>query len=124
MEDLERIYNYRHVDESLGTSGQPTVDQLRSIAAAGFDTIVNLALHDDPRYSLPDERGAVEALGLEYVHIPVTFAAPAQTDLLALFAAMEAHRPCNARAVEPSGGGCKLLDEDPGGIGFEEEQWR
>lgn len=92
MEDLKRIYNYRHVDESLGTSGQPTVAQLRSIGAAGFDTIVNLALHDDPRYSLPDERGAVESLGLEYVHIPVTFAAPAQSDLLAFFAAMEAHR--------------------------------
>ena len=92
MEDLERIYNYRRVDESLGTSGQPTVDQLRTVAAAGFDTIVHLSLHDDPRYSLPDERGAVEALGLEYVHIPVTFAAPAQTDLLAFFAAMEAHR--------------------------------
>jgi uncharacterized protein (TIGR01244 family) len=92
MEDLERIYNYRNVDESLGTSGQPTVAQLRSIAAAGFDTVINLALHDDPRYSLPDERTAVESLGLDYVHIPVKFAAPAQSDLQAFFAAMEAHR--------------------------------
>ena len=88
---LSSIYNYRTVDELLSTSGQPTVAQLKSIAEAGFSTVVNLALHDDPRYSLPDEPGAVKALGLGYVHIPVPFAAPTEADLLAFFAAMEAY---------------------------------
>ena len=86
------IYNYRAVDESLCTSGQPSVAQLGSVAEAGFTTVINLALHDDPRYSLPDERGTVHALGLTYVHIPVQFPAPTEADLLAFFAAMEAHR--------------------------------
>jgi uncharacterized protein (TIGR01244 family) len=89
---LAAIYNYRAVDDRLATSGQPTVDQLRSIAAAGFDAVINLALHDDPRYSLPDERGTVESLGMDYVHIPVVFGAPTESDLLAFFAAMDAHR--------------------------------
>jgi uncharacterized protein (TIGR01244 family) len=89
--DLSSIYNYRTVDESLCTSGQPTAAQLAAIAAAGFATIINLALHDDPRYSLPDESGVVKSLGLAYVHIPVQFAAPTEADLLAFFSAMDAH---------------------------------
>ena len=92
MSGVSTIYNYRAVDTALCTSGQPSVSQLRSIAAAGFTTIINLALHDDPRYSLPDEAGTVKSLGLAYEHIPVQFSAPAERDLLAFFAAMKAHR--------------------------------
>ena len=65
------IYKVRAIDESLCTSGQPTVAQLQEIASAGFQTVINLALHDDPRYSLPDEAGTVRSLGMGYVHIPV-----------------------------------------------------
>ena len=83
------IYNYRAVDDALATSGQPTVAQMQAVAAAGFNTVINLALHDDPRYSLPDEAGTVQSLGMRYVHIPVQFAAPTESDLLAFFAAME-----------------------------------
>ena len=90
---LAAIYNYRAVDETLSTSGQPTVEQLGNIAQAGFTTIVNLALHDDPRYSLPDEAGTVRALGLAYEHIPVQFAAPQPADLQAFFAAMDFAQP-------------------------------
>lgn len=89
---LYSIYNYRAVDEALCTSGQPSVAQLRSVAEAGFTTVINLALHDDPRYSLPDEPGTVQSLGLTYVHIPVQFSAPTEGELLTFFAAMEAHR--------------------------------
>ena len=88
---LAGIYNYRAVDGQLATSGQPSVEQLGAIAGAGFTTVINLALHDDPRYSLPDEPGAVSALGMAYVHIPVQFAAPSESDLLAFCDAMQAH---------------------------------
>ncbi len=86
------IKNFRAVDETLITAGQPTVPQLQSVAAAGFQTVINLALHDQPRYSLPDEPGTVAGLGMAYVHIPVQFEAPTEADLLAFCAAMEAHR--------------------------------
>ena len=92
MNGVSTIYNYRAVDAALCTSGQPSLSQLTGIAEAGFTTIINLALHDDPRYSLPDEAGAVKSLGLAYVHIPVQFSAPTEGDLLAFFAAMKAHR--------------------------------
>jgi uncharacterized protein (TIGR01244 family) len=92
---LSGIYKVRAIDESLCTSGQPTVDQLREIAAAGFKTVINLALHDDPRYSLPDEAGTVRSLGMGYVHIPVQFSAPTKQDLAKFFAAMRAQEGQN-----------------------------
>ncbi|BBP00661.1 protein tyrosine phosphatase family protein [Sulfuriferula nivalis] len=88
---LSGIYKIRAIDESLCTSGQPTVAQLQEIAAAGFKAVINLALHDDPRYSLPDEAGTVRSLGMGYVHIPVQFSAPTKNDLAEFFAAMKAH---------------------------------
>lgn len=88
---LAGIKNYRAVDTSLATSGQPSEAQLRAIAEAGFTTVINLAMHDDPRYSLPNEAGTVQSLGMAYVHTPVQFSAPTQANLHEFFAAMEAH---------------------------------
>jgi uncharacterized protein (TIGR01244 family) len=90
--EFTRARNFRKVSDTLYTSGQPTESQLASARAAGVEVVINLALHDDPRYSLEDERGCVESLDMTYVHIPVQFGAPAEADLLAFFAAMEAHR--------------------------------
>lgn len=89
---VEAIYQHRPVDARLGSSGQPTVAQLGAIADAGYTTVINLALHDDPRYSLPDEAGSVRALGMDYVHIPVQFAAPTRENLISFFDAMDARR--------------------------------
>jgi protein tyrosine phosphatase (PTP) superfamily phosphohydrolase (DUF442 family) len=84
------IYQYRQATPELATSGQPREKELALIADAGYDVVINLALYDDPRYSLPDETAAVRALGLEYVHIPVSFDAPSQRDLAKFFEAMDA----------------------------------
>ena len=82
------VYNFRQAGPDLATSGQPTEEQLGAIAAAGYNVVVNLTLHNDPRYSLRDEATSVRALGLDYVHIPVQFGAPTEGDLLAFFDAM------------------------------------
>jgi protein tyrosine phosphatase (PTP) superfamily phosphohydrolase (DUF442 family) len=87
---LEDVRNFREVDGLLVTCGQPTEAQLEAARRAGVEVVINLALHDDPRYSLPDERGTVEALGLTYTHIPVRFDSPTESDLLAFFNAMDA----------------------------------
>ena len=89
---LEDILNYRQVDPRLATSGQPDEQELAGIAAAGYTTVINIALHDDPRYSLADERGSVEALGMGYVHIPVQLGAPTPADFDRFVTAMDAHR--------------------------------
>ena len=92
MQPLEQIHNFRPVDDTLATSGQPSEAQLEAIANAGFNVVINLALHDDPRYSLADEAGKVTSLGLKYVHIPVQFGSPRREDLRAFFEAMDAHQ--------------------------------
>ena len=89
MVKVSDIYNFRAIDDALSTSGQPTEAQLQAVAASGYDVIINLALHDHPRYSLPDETGLVEELGMVYVHIPVQFEDPQEADLLTFFQAME-----------------------------------
>lgn len=86
------IINYLRIDDRLATSGQPSVEELAAVAREGTEVVINLALHDDPRYSLPDEAGSVTGLGMTYVHIPVKFDAPTEADLEAFFAAMETHR--------------------------------
>ncbi len=93
---VAQIYNYRQATPELATSGQPREDELAAIAGAGYDVIVNLALHDDPRYSLKDEAASVQALGLEYVHIPVQFNAPTGHDLSQFFEIMDR---CKGRCV-------------------------
>lgn len=89
---VNAIFNYRQAGPRLATSGQPREEELAAIAAAGYGVIVNLALHDDPRYALADEAASVRALGLTYIHIPVRFDAPTEGDLAAFFAVMERFR--------------------------------
>jgi protein tyrosine phosphatase (PTP) superfamily phosphohydrolase (DUF442 family) len=92
MDKVTEIYNFRAIEDALSTSGQPTEAQLQAAAAEGYEVIINLALHDDPKYSLPDETSLVEGLGMKYVHIPVQFDAPREDDLLAFFQVMEIYK--------------------------------
>lgn len=85
------IHNYRELDAKLSASGQPSERQFEAIAEAGFEVVINLGLHTDPRYALPDEPGLVRSLGMGYIHIPVRFDSPAEAELLDFFTAMESH---------------------------------
>ena len=86
---LEQIKNFATINERLATAGQPTEEQLREVAEAGFDVVVNLGLLGQP-YSLPDEAGLVASLGLAYHHIPVQFDAPTVEDVRRFFEVMDA----------------------------------
>jgi len=89
---MNDIPNLLRIDDRLTTAGQPTERQLGAVAHAGFEVVINLALHDDPRYSLPDEPGVVRSLAMQYVHIPVQFGAPTGEDLQRFCDAMDAAR--------------------------------
>ncbi len=73
------IYNYRKVNDDLILGGQPREEQLRAAAEEGFTTIINLATIN-PRYSLKDEAGLVQSLGMHYHHIPVAWDNPTRAD--------------------------------------------
>lgn len=85
---LASIRNYRRIDPGLATAGQPTAAELAGVAAAGFRTVINLALPTSPG-ALADEAGVVRALGMEYVAIPVDFASPQPAEFHRLCAALE-----------------------------------
>lgn len=82
------IYNFKQVNEHILTGGQPTEAQLQDAAAAGVQTVINLATID-PRYSLVDEAKSVADLGMRYVHIPVVWDNPQQADFAAFEAVMQ-----------------------------------
>jgi protein tyrosine phosphatase (PTP) superfamily phosphohydrolase (DUF442 family) len=71
------------------SSGQPSNAQLAAVAAAGVKVVVNLGLHENLRYALPDEPGHVRGLGMTYVHIPVVFGHPTKPGLLRFMKAMD-----------------------------------
>jgi protein tyrosine phosphatase (PTP) superfamily phosphohydrolase (DUF442 family) len=85
---LQGIYNYRRLTDLIATAGQPSEEELAAVAHAGFEVVVNLALHD-AEYSLPEECRTVESLGMRYVHIPVVWERPLRSDLERFFEVMD-----------------------------------
>lgn len=89
MTDLPHILNWRRINARLTTSGQPTEDQLGDIRDLGVTHVINLGPHDN-KGALRDEPGAIAALGMTYVYIPVAFDAPTLGDFEAFKSAIEA----------------------------------
>jgi len=87
---IEDSYNFRRIDARLTTSGILSVEQLEQLGADGYDCVINL-LPDDSDYAVPSERAVIERQGIDYVHIPVDFAAPTDADFVAFTGAMDAH---------------------------------
>jgi len=76
------IYNHIQVDDLVSTAGQPTEQQLTIAAQEGFTSVINLAPYHPDR-SLQDEGGLVRSLGMGYVHIPVDWEDPHDSDFQA-----------------------------------------
>lgn len=79
MSDPIQIFNWRRLSSTVTTSGQPTEAQLADIAQLGVSHVINLALHTHER-ALKDEQATVSSLGMTYIHIPVEFGAPSESD--------------------------------------------
>jgi len=82
--------NFRRVSATVTTSGRVAAATLRGLRAEGYDVVVNL-LPDTSEHAVVDEATIVRAQGIEYVHVPVDFAAPTHDDFVAFAAAMDAH---------------------------------
>lgn len=89
--ELNEILNYRRLSDRIATAGQPSERPLKAIALAGFEVVINLGLTDQD-YSLPDEKGLVESLGLLYEHIPVLWENPTRNDFEEFLRVMERYR--------------------------------
>jgi protein tyrosine phosphatase (PTP) superfamily phosphohydrolase (DUF442 family) len=89
QESLADICSFRAISDRLGTAGQPTENQFRTVREAGFETVINLALPTSDN-ALPHEGSVVTGLGMSYVHIPVDFKAPTLRDFRVFCRVMEA----------------------------------
>jgi protein tyrosine phosphatase (PTP) superfamily phosphohydrolase (DUF442 family) len=88
---VKDIYNYQLLNENLSSSGMPTEKQMKAVAEAGTQVVINLA-PATVRDALPDEDSVVEALGMKYIHIPVDWNNPTQQNLDDFFTAMDVHK--------------------------------
>ena len=87
---MKDIYHYQYLDENLSSSGMPTAEQMKEVAEAGVQLVINLAPHDVPN-AIPDEAGLVNGLRMEYINIPVTWRAPEVAALTRFLDEMDAH---------------------------------
>lgn len=87
---MKEIYHFLELNENLLTSGMPTAEQMKEVAQAGVQVVVNLALATS-QGALPEEEKLVRTLGMEYIHIPVEWGNPTRQNLDDFFSTMEAH---------------------------------
>ena len=86
---MNEIRNYIQMTPTVGTSGQPTVQQFGDIAEAGYSAVINLAMPDSDG-AIPDEGSVVTSLGMKYIHIPVPFDNPTKEHLQSFLQVMRA----------------------------------
>lgn len=72
---LAAIYHFLKLSDQVSTAGQPTAAQFSVIQEAGYQVVINLAPLQSSN-ALPNEQTIVEALGMEYIHIPVLWDDP------------------------------------------------
>lgn len=89
---LVELPNFCQITERIGTSGQPTRAQFHAIAAAGYASVINLAMHDSDD-AIPKEGSIVASLGMNYLHLPVPFDAPGRAHLQRFCRMMDALEP-------------------------------
>ncbi len=94
---VDDIVNYREYSATLSSSGQPTEDQLESLAKAGFERVVFLAFSDHDE-SLAGEDRLVKGLAMEYAQIPVDWEAPSVSDFK-MFAGLMGREPAGKTLV-------------------------
>jgi protein tyrosine phosphatase (PTP) superfamily phosphohydrolase (DUF442 family) len=87
---MKDIVNFWFYDDKLSSSGMPTADQMKEVADAGVDLVINLAPHDVPN-AIPDEEQLVQSLGMDYVNIPVIWRSPQAQSLTRFMDVMDAH---------------------------------
>lgn len=86
--ELSDISNYREYSTTFSSSGQPTEKQLALLKEAGFERIVYIAFSNSGK-ALANEDVLVKELGMDYVHIPVTWDQPTAADFYAFAGAMQ-----------------------------------
>ena len=87
---MKDIFNYLLLTDHLSSSGMPTPEQLREIAAEDVKFVVNLATPKSEGW-MPEEGDVFQSLGVDYLSIRVDWENPTAQDLARFLDAMAAH---------------------------------
>ena len=85
IEKLRSIKAFHEISSDLGTAGQPTAEQFNDIVEAGYEVVINI----DAATTVPNVDELVTSKGLHFIHIPVIWTAPKQSDLDLFFDVMD-----------------------------------
>ena len=85
---IDQAYNFCAINEEVATSGVLSEEQLSQLRASGYEAVINLLPHDS-QYAIKNEESIVIGQGLDYLYVPVDFAAPAEQDYAAFVKAMQ-----------------------------------
>ena len=83
------LRNFHAITPRIGTAGHPTAADFSAIAAAGYEVVINLAMHDADD-AIADEGRLVSAAGMSYIHLPVPWEAPTAGHLKTFIGLMDA----------------------------------
>ena len=84
------ILNYLVLNEQLITGGQPSQDSFKKLSKKGVVVVVNLLpSHQNP---IDNEEFLVAENNMDYIHIPVDWDNPKETDFNSFVIAMKKHQ--------------------------------
>lgn len=69
------LLNFHQFTPLIGSAGHPKADDFASIAATGYQVVINLAMHDADD-AIDEEGSLVSKAGMTYIHLPVPWEAP------------------------------------------------
>ena len=88
---MNDIYNFLLYHDKLSSSGMLRAEQMKSVAEAGVQLVINLAPHD-VQNAIPNETELVESLGMQYINIPVNWGTPTKDGLNIFMDAIDANQ--------------------------------
>ena len=84
------ILNYLVLNEQLITGGQPSQDSFKKLSKKGVVVVINLLpSHQNP---INNEEFLVAENNMDYIHIPVDWDNPKETDFNSFVIAMKKHQ--------------------------------
>lgn len=84
-----KLLNFHQITPRIGTAGHPKPEDFPAIAAAGYQVIINLAMHDADD-AIAEEGSLVSKAGMSYFHLPVPWEAPTADHLKTFIGIMDA----------------------------------
>ena len=81
------IFNHLVINDQLITGGQPSEDSFKKLSKEGVTAVINLLpSHQNP---IENEESLVEQSNMDYIHIPVEWDNPKETDFDSFVVAMK-----------------------------------